>query len=145
MRMRQLILGVLLFLSIVHVKTSLAQVLIPPPEGSVAVQIKMNKDTFAVAEPIEGRIFLQNTFMLSAKSTFDIELFHDKRLVTKATTTEMTIPYGRLVFSFRDFGVPVFNQKSGSEGEWRIKITPKGFDKNAGEIIIHIGNSGGKK
>ena len=103
------------------------------------IQIKMEKTTFEVGEPIEGWVIVHNSYPANVPAIFHVRLFHDGKLEDERTTSIPHIPEGTTDFSFKNFGIPVFNDRAGTEGEWRITIVQQNRDaSDASETMIRI-------
>ena len=103
------------------------------------IQIKMEKTAFEVGETVEGRVIVHNSYPASVPAIFNVRLFHDGKPEDKWTTSIPHVPGGTTDFSFKNFGIPVFNDQAGTEGEWRITIVQQNRDaSDASEVMIRI-------
>jgi hypothetical protein len=105
----------------------------------ITLKIKLKKDTFEVGEPIDGKIEIQSTLAGGFPVVFNIKLYHDKALFSDLKTEFKRIHFGRTVFSFKDFGIPPFNDSPASQGEWNLSINQQDMDvSHARWVTIQI-------
>lgn len=102
------------------------------------IQIRVSKKTFRINEPVTGTVIVKNAYPATLPAVFKIKLFHDSREVSERITSIATVPFGATKFSFKNFGIPEFNNGAGSEGVWRIRIAQQSNDSNAAEIALRI-------
>ena len=103
------------------------------------IQIKMEKTTFEVGEPVDGRVIVHNSYPANVPAIFHVRLFHDGKPESERTTSIPHIPQGTTKFSFKNFGIPKFNRHREAEGEWRIFIVQQNRDPSQGsEVILQI-------
>ena len=99
----------------------------------------MEKTAFEVGETVEGRVIVHNSYPANVPAIFNVRLFHDGKLESQRMTSIPRIPDGTTDFSFKNFGIPVFNDRAGTEGEWRITIVQQNRDaSDASEAMIRI-------
>lgn len=105
----------------------------------VRVEIKIKRDTFKVREPVEGVIVLDNMYPAPLPATFRIQLFHDGEAAGERITSVRHVPLGRTAFTFKNFGVPEFNNNAGAEGLWRIRVQQQSMDDSyARDVTVRI-------
>ncbi len=105
----------------------------------LTVKIKMNKDVFKVGEDVEGNIKLRNTYANGIPAIFVITLFHEGKKISSIETFIKHVPLGETDFSFKTFGIPIFNDTSDSEGDWSIIVLQKDLDESyAQKSNVHI-------
>ncbi len=103
------------------------------------VEIQLPKESYQVGEPIDGQIIIENTYPASLPAVFTIKLFFNDKLFSEQTTAIKKVPMGTMEFTFKGFGIPVFNNKVEAEGEWRIHIVQLNMDESyAAEAKILI-------
>ncbi len=108
----------------------------------ISLTIDLQKNVFEVGEPIEGTISVRNSYAATIPAGFNIKIFHDGTFVSQSFTT-VHIPLGTTKFSFKKFGIPIFNVDPSAQGEWHISIVQRGQNPApAQEVTLHIMKSG---
>lgn len=100
------------------------------PYSSVTLKVKMKKVNFKVGEPVEGKITIENDYPANIPIVFKIRLYHDGYFVSEVLTSAKGIPFGKTEFTFRGFGVPLFNAERDSVGLWKIKFIQQHLDES---------------
>lgn len=104
----------------------------------VGVKIGMKQDTFRVDGPAEGKVVLRSDAPANLPGVFQITMKHDG-LVTYQAYTSVSVPRGTTAFSFKHFGIPMFNRGPDSVGLWQITIVQQGLDApQAAEVEIRV-------
>ena len=99
----------------------------------------MKKDTYQVGEPIDGKIVVRNTMAGDFPVIFNIKLYHAEELFAEYNTELKRAYFGTTEYSFKNFGIPPFNDSPAAEGEWKVGILQQGLDaSNAQWVTIHI-------
>ena len=109
--------------------------------SSLRLTIKMTKKVFAVGEPVDGTILVENTYANTIPAVFHITLFHEDETVAELTTAIKQIPMGTNKFSLKEFGIPEFSNEPKAEGRWRIRILQQNVNDSyaAGATIRIVG------
>ena len=102
------------------------------------ITIKIPRKVFKVNEPVNGTVIIKNTYPATLPAIFKIKLFHDGQEVSERVTSIATVYFGTTKFSFKNFGIPEFNNGAGSEGVWRVWIAQQGRDSGAAGITVRI-------
>ena len=102
------------------------------------IAIKMPKKAYKINELIDGTVIIKNTYPAVLPAVFKIKLFHDGRQFYAFLTSAETIPFGTTKFSFKDFGIPAFNDAPGTEGTWRITITQQNTESSTAEVTLRV-------
>ncbi len=105
----------------------------------ITVDIKMKKDTFRIGERVEGQIILKNAYPGSPPAAFYVKLFRDGTFFTEIKTSIPKVAVGTMKFTFKEFGIPHFNNQAGAQGEWKIVILQENVSESyQKEVIIHV-------
>ena len=105
----------------------------------LTLQVEVPKDTFHIGEPIDGTIVVQNSMGGSYPVTFNIKLYHNNQVVREFRTEFQRVFFGRTEYSFKDFGIPPFNDAPAAVGEWNVSILQQDMDvSNARYVVIHV-------
>lgn len=103
------------------------------------IEIKMKKDTFRVREPVQGTVIVENKYPAALPAVFKIRLFHEGKQVDERITSVKRLPPWKTRFSFKNFGIPQFNNGPGTQGLWRITIVQQSRDERyPAQAIIRI-------
>lgn len=102
------------------------------------ITIKLPKKVYKINEPIDGTVIIKNTYPAVLPAVFKIKLFHDGQQFYAFLTSAETIPFGTTKFSFKNFGIPDFNDRTGTEGTWRITITQQNTESSTAEVTLRV-------
>lgn len=92
----------------------------------ISIKIEMNKDTFTLPEPIEGKVVLTSTAPSNLHAVFDVKIFLNDvpqqsfSIAFKSVWPQMTS------FSFKDFSIHIPAQA----GQWRLVIKQQNLDED---------------
>jgi hypothetical protein len=98
-------------------------------KSHIEVEIHPKKSVFQVLEPVDGTVILRN-MTRSLPATFNIFLFHDGVSAGEGRIHIPKVFTGTMKFSFKDFAISQFNNNTGAQGEWIIKILQQNVDES---------------
>ncbi len=111
----------------------------PGVYSPLSIQIKMKKYTVKIREPIEGTVIVENKHPMMLPAVFKIQLFHDGNQAVERITSVQQLPSWKTKFSFKNFGIPVFNTHANAEGLWRIVVTQQGKENRyPAQAIVRV-------
>lgn len=94
------------------------------------VEIKLSKDIYALGEPLEGEIIVENTYPATIPVTFLMEMHHEGKLKYSSRVNSPLLT-GKQEFSFKTFAIPPAIEDSNLTGSWSIIIKQAGQEESA--------------